>query len=62
MNESIFFNRIFCEKVQGIDGSLELLRGAGFREQTIPNANNAFEEKYLVFDKDNVDSMDTLAV
>ncbi|XP_077288827.1 GDI interacting protein 3 [Arctopsyche grandis] len=55
-------NRIFCEKVQGVDGALELLRGAGFKEQTIPNADNTSEEKYLVFDKDITDSMDTLTL
>jgi hypothetical protein len=54
--------RVFCEKVKGLEGSLEFLNAAGFREQTIANNDTGVEEKYLIFNKDNIDSIETLTV
>lgn len=47
-------NRIFCEKVQPIEGALDFLLGAGFIEQQID------DEKYLIFADDNVAGGPTL--
>ncbi|XP_055838295.1 UBX domain-containing protein 6 [Episyrphus balteatus] len=42
-------NRIFCEKVRYVEGALDFLNGAGFREQEIDN------EPFLLWCKDNLD-------
>ncbi|XP_045518507.1 UBX domain-containing protein 6 [Pieris brassicae] len=51
-------NRAFCDRVQPIEGALELLLAAGFVQQKLEN--NAVEEDYLVFQKDNVPSIESL--
>ncbi|KAL4713761.1 hypothetical protein ACJJTC_004292 [Scirpophaga incertulas] len=52
-------NRAFCERVQPIEGSMELLMAAGF-SQTKQTSPNGAEEDYLVFNKDNVESVESL--
>ncbi|KAJ0171838.1 hypothetical protein K1T71_012601 [Dendrolimus kikuchii] len=52
-------NRVFCERVQPIEGSMELLLAAGFMQQMITNADGT-EEEYLVFNRENVPSIDML--
>lgn len=42
-------NRIFCEKVRNVEGALEFLKAAGFRETEIDN------EAFLLYSKDNVE-------
>lgn len=42
-------NRIFCDKVRYVEGALDFLQGAGFREQEIDN------EPFLLWSKDNID-------
>ncbi|XP_047510354.1 UBX domain-containing protein 6 [Pieris napi] len=51
-------NRAFCDRVQPIEGALELLLAAGFVQQKMDN--NGVEEDYLVFQKDNVPSIESL--
>ncbi|XP_055919732.1 UBX domain-containing protein 6 [Eupeodes corollae] len=43
-------NRIFCEKVRYVEGALDFLIGAGFRELEIDN------EPFLLWCKDNLDA------
>ncbi|KPJ14648.1 UBX domain-containing protein 6 [Papilio machaon] len=52
-------NRAFCERVQPIEGALELLLAAGFREETLLNPEGV-EEQYMVFKKENVPSVESL--
>lgn len=52
-------NRAFCERVQPIEGSMELLLAAGFNQQKLTGSDGA-EEDYLIFNKDNVPSVDML--
>lgn len=40
-------NRIFCEKVRGVEGGYEFLIGAGFVEQTIDG------DSFLLYSNDN---------
>ncbi|XP_022115541.2 UBX domain-containing protein 6 [Pieris rapae] len=51
-------NRAFCDRVQPIEGALDLLLAAGFVEQKMDN--NGVQEDYLVFQKDNVPSIESL--
>lgn len=44
-----------------IEGSQELLHAAGFRSKMIPN-NEGIEEEFLVFEQENVDSLDSINV
>lgn len=43
------FFSIFCEKVRYVEGSLDFLQAAGFREVVLDN------EKFLIWSKENVD-------
>ncbi|XP_045762191.1 UBX domain-containing protein 6 [Maniola jurtina] len=52
-------NRVFCERVQPIEGAMELLLAAGFTQQKLTNADGV-EEDFLVFNKDNVPSVESL--
>ncbi|XP_052758055.1 UBX domain-containing protein 6 [Galleria mellonella] len=52
-------NRAFCERVQPIEGSLDLLLAAGFTQQKVTNADG-IEEDYLIFSKDNIPSVEML--
>ncbi|XP_014359020.2 UBX domain-containing protein 6 [Papilio machaon] len=52
-------NRAFCERVQPIEGALELLLAAGFREEILLNPEGV-EEQYMVFKKENVPSIESL--
>ncbi|XP_013168764.1 PREDICTED: UBX domain-containing protein 6 [Papilio xuthus] len=52
-------NRAFCERVQPIEGALELLLAAGFREETLLNPEGV-DEQYMVFKKENVPSVESL--
>uniref|UniRef100_A0A1E1W611 UBX domain-containing protein n=1 Tax=Pectinophora gossypiella TaxID=13191 RepID=A0A1E1W611_PECGO len=52
-------NRAFCERVQPIEGAMELLLAAGFTQQKIANAEGV-DEDYLVFDAANVPSIESL--
>ncbi|XP_053620356.1 UBX domain-containing protein 6 [Plodia interpunctella] len=52
-------NRAFSERVQPIEGSLELLQAAGFTQQKVANADGT-EEDYLVFRRENVPSVESL--
>ncbi|CAH0714904.1 unnamed protein product, partial [Brenthis ino] len=52
-------NRVFCERVQPIEGSMELLLAAGFVQQKLPNSEGV-EEDFLVFVKENVPSVESL--
>ncbi|CAH2058220.1 unnamed protein product, partial [Iphiclides podalirius] len=52
-------NRAFSERVQPIEGAMELLLAAGFTQQMLPNPEGV-EEPYLVFNKDNVPSIESL--
>ncbi|CAG4968625.1 unnamed protein product [Parnassius apollo] len=52
-------NRAFSERVQPIEGAMELLLAAGFTQQTLPNPEGV-EEEYLVFNKENVPSVESL--
>lgn len=47
-------NRVFTEKVQPIEGSLEFLLAAGFLEKTIEN------EQFLVWSLDNIENIEHL--
>lgn len=47
-------NRIFCERVRGVEGGYEFLIGAGFVEQTID------EEAYLIYSSDEIDQLPEL--
>lgn len=42
-------NRIFCDKVRYVEGALDFLQGAGFREQEIDN------EPFLLWSKDHLE-------
>lgn len=53
-------NRVFQDKVVGIDGALEFLEAAGFNQQTLPFQDG--EEQFLVFNKDAVEDLETLRV
>ncbi|XP_013190978.1 UBX domain-containing protein 6 [Amyelois transitella] len=52
-------NRAFCERVQPIEGALDLLMAAGFTQQKLTSPDGT-EEEYLVFNKDNVPSVESL--
>ncbi|CAH0598301.1 unnamed protein product [Chrysodeixis includens] len=52
-------NRVFTERVQPIEGSMELLLAAGFTQMKQPNPEGA-DEDYLVFQKENVPSVESL--
>lgn len=52
-------NRAFADRVQPIEGSMDLLMAAGFTQQTLPNPDGQ-DEQYLVFNKDNVPSVESL--
>ncbi|CAB3226015.1 unnamed protein product [Arctia plantaginis] len=52
-------NRVFCERVQPIEGAIELLFAAGFRQEKLTNTNGA-EEDFLVFHTENVESIESL--
>ncbi|XP_050356741.1 UBX domain-containing protein 6 [Nymphalis io] len=52
-------NRVFNERVLPIEGSMELLLAAGFVQQKLPNADGV-DEDFLVFDKENVSSVEGL--
>ncbi|XP_059056204.1 UBX domain-containing protein 6 [Achroia grisella] len=52
-------NRAFCERVQPIEGALDLLLAAGFAQQKVTNSDGV-EEDYLIFSKDNVPSVEML--
>ncbi|KAM3962225.1 LOW QUALITY PROTEIN: GDI interacting protein 3 [Aphomia sociella] len=52
-------NRAFCERVQPIEGALDLLLAAGFTQQKLTNSDGV-EEDFLVFSKDNVPSVEIL--
>lgn len=47
-------NRIFCERVRGVEGGYEFLVGAGFDEQTID------DEAFLIYSKDEIDQLPEL--
>lgn len=47
-------NRIFCERVRGIEGGYEFLIGAGFVEQNID------DETYLIYSNDGIDQLPEL--
>lgn len=47
-------NRIFCERVRGVEGGYEFLIGAGFVEQTIDG------EAYLIHSNDGIDQLPEL--
>lgn len=47
-------NRIFCDRVRGVEGGYEFLVGAGFVEQTID------DELFLIFASDSVDHLPEL--
>ncbi|CAG9792343.1 unnamed protein product [Diatraea saccharalis] len=52
-------NRAFCERVQPIEGAMDLLIAAGFTETKLKNPEGV-DEDYLVFNKDNVESIESL--
>ncbi|CAG4980752.1 unnamed protein product [Colias eurytheme] len=52
-------NRAFTDRVQPIEGAMELLLAAGFVQQKLFN-NEGNEEDFLVFNKDNVPSVESL--
>lgn len=52
-------NRVFTDRVQPIEGSMELLLAAGFIQEKLPNADGV-EEEFLVFHKENVPSVESL--
>lgn len=52
-------NRVFMERVQPVEGSMELLIAAGFEQQKLLN-NEGNEEDFLVFVKENVPSVESL--
>lgn len=52
-------NRVFTERVQPIEGSMELLLAAGFEQKKVKNVDGV-EEDFLVFQKDNVPSVESL--
>ncbi|XP_045506943.1 UBX domain-containing protein 6 [Colias croceus] len=52
-------NRAFTDRVQPIEGAVELLLAAGFVQQKLFN-NEGNEEDFLVFNKDNVPSVESL--
>lgn len=56
-----FLSRVFCERVQPIEGAMELLMAAGFAQQKLTNADGV-EEDFLVFNKENVPSVESLTV
>ena len=49
-------NRIFQDKVLPIEGTLEFLNAAGFRQMTLPN--NGIEDDFLVWNPENCDIND----
>lgn len=53
-------NRVFCDKVQPIEGSSEVLHAAGFRQEKCQL--NDQDEDFLVFHLENVDSLESLRV
>lgn len=53
-------NRVFCDKVQPIEGTSELLFAAGFRQEKL-NVQDQ-EEEFLIYGKDNVEGPDILQV
>ncbi|GLV40501.1 GDI interacting protein 3 [Carabus blaptoides fortunei] len=53
-------NKVFCEKVQPMEGTSELLFAAGFRQQKLPVQDQ--EEDFLVYNKENLEESDTLQV
>lgn len=52
--------RAFCDRVQPIEGALDLLLAAGFVQQKMDN--NGVVEEFLVFKKENVASIESLTV
>ncbi|KAL0860532.1 hypothetical protein ABMA27_009904 [Loxostege sticticalis] len=52
-------NRAFCERVQPMEGAMELLFAAGFRQQKLTSPDGT-EEDYLVFGTENVESVESL--
>ncbi|OWR45106.1 putative UBX domain-containing protein 1 [Danaus plexippus plexippus] len=54
-------NRAFCERVQPIEGSMELLLAAGFMQEKLLN-NEGNEEDFLVFKKENIPSVESLTM
>ncbi|CAG9568633.1 unnamed protein product [Danaus chrysippus] len=54
-------NRAFCERVQPIEGSMELLLAAGFMQDKLLN-NEGNEEDFLVFKKENIPSVESLTM
>lgn len=53
-------NRVFCEKVQPMEGASEVLFAAGFQQQKLKIQEH--EEDYLVFDINLIDGIDSLQV
>ncbi|XP_075986324.1 GDI interacting protein 3 isoform X2 [Anticarsia gemmatalis] len=52
-------NRAFRERVQPLEGAMELLQAAGFVQEKLTNAEGV-EEEFLVFHADNVPSVESL--
>lgn len=53
-------NRVFQEKVVGMDGALEFLEAAGFSQQTLCFQDG--EEQFLVFNKEGLEDLEPLRV
>lgn len=53
-------NRVFQEKVVGMDGALEFLEAAGFSQQILPFQGG--EEQFLVFNKEALEDLEPLRV
>lgn len=53
-------NRVFQEKVVGMDGALEFLEAAGFRQQILPFQDG--EQEFLVFSVEALEDLEALSV
>lgn len=53
-------NRIFSEKVCGMEGAMEFLNAAGFEVQNLPFQEN--EEPFLVFPEEKLNELDNLTM
>lgn len=53
-------NRVFSEKVAGMEGAMEFLNAAGFEVQKLPFQDK--EESFLVFPEEKLGEIENLTV
>lgn len=51
-------NKVFQERIAGLEGAMEFLKACGFEQQKLPHGDG--EEDFLVFQKDKLGDLETL--